>query len=417
MAGIDTKTRYQGVYARHQLHCALKGGRRCNCTPRCFGVVWDCDAHKHRKTRYYGTAGEANNARSDLAIAVREGLSDVKKRLTFMEVEELFVADARAGVALNKRGKPYTRKAVTNLESSLRTLPDWVRDKSVDKVSRGDFQRIVDDCRKNDLSASRIRSRVHAARSLYRWARDHELATGDPAAGLRLPAEDSESRDRIATPAEFKRLLVALEPADALPFALAAYGSARAQEVEYLGWQDVDLESSMMLLAADEEALKSDAARRVVPIAKPLAVRLDEEWRAQGEPKAGPVCPPRKKSRSGRINLGALQRRVFKVWMELGHEPIGMQDCRHTAATWLDHANVSPKVSSVIMGHRAPKRQPDVAPITLRRYTHVLEGELERARRLLDAFIVEREKDDPFDGPPGCLTKPRRLRSPCRSPR
>jgi hypothetical protein len=42
------------------------------------------------------------------------------------------------------------------------------------------------------------------------------------------------------------------------------------------------------------------------------------------------------------------------------------------------------------MGHKDPKRQPDAAPITLRRYTHVLPGELERARDQLDAFLAER---------------------------
>jgi hypothetical protein len=47
-----------------------------------------------------------------------------------------------------------------------------------------------------------------------------------------------------------------------------------------------------------------------------------------------------------------------------GQLRIGLQDSRHTA-TWLDHARVSPKVASVFMGHKAPKRQPDAAPITL----------------------------------------------------
>lgn len=94
------------------------------------------------------------------------------------------------------------------------------------------------------------------------------------------------------------------------------------------------------------------------------------------------------------ISLAQLQRRIFKIWEELDLNPIGLQDSRHTAATWLDHARVSPKVASVFMGHKAPKRQPDAAPITLRRYTHVLPGELERARDQLDAFLAEREEEE-----------------------
>jgi hypothetical protein len=58
--------------------------------------------------------------------------------------------------------------------------------------------------------------------------------------------------------------------------------------------------------------------------------------------------------------------------------------------TWLDHAGVSPKVASTLMGHKTPEYQPGAASITLRRYTHTLPGELERARDLLGAFLNER---------------------------
>ena len=40
----------------------------------------------------------------------------------------------------------------------------------------------------------------------------------------------------------------------------------------------------------------------------------------------------------------------------------------------VDAAGVSPKVSSVLIGHVTPERQPGVAAITLARYTHALRG-------------------------------------------
>ncbi len=131
-----------------------------------------------------------------------------------------------------------------------------------------------------------------------------------------------------------------------------------------------------MLLADSDAARKSESARRIVPLAKPLRERLYGEWERQGRPTAGRVCPPRRTSGSGMVSLDQLQKRVVKAWRDLNLNPIGLQDSRHTAATWLDHAGVSPKVASVFMGHKAPKRQPDAAPITLRRYTHILPGEL-----------------------------------------
>ncbi len=93
------------------------------------------------------------------------------------------------------------------------------------------------------------------------------------------------------------------------------------------------------------------------------------------------------------IALGNVQERMHRRWRDLGMEPIGLHEARHTAATWLDHAGVSPKVASQIMGHRTPEYQPGAARITLERYTHMLPGELERARELLDKFLVERSAE------------------------
>jgi hypothetical protein len=112
----------------------------------------------------------------------------------------------------------------------------------------------------------------------------------------------------------------------------------------------------------------------VVPLVKPLAKMLREAWIARGRPTEGKVCPPRQHSPSGMLQLGGIQRRVGREWGELGLEPIGLHESRHTAATWLDHAGVSPKVASTLMCHKTPEYQPGAASITLRRYTHTLPG-------------------------------------------
>jgi integrase len=314
----------------------------------------------------------------------------------FTEAHEGFVADCRAGAALNKHGRAYRPKAIVNLDSSLRRLPVAIRRKPLVAVRRGELQEAVDGFRREGLSASRVTSIINAVRSLYRWAIDRERAAEDPASLVRLPAAQSGERDRIAAPWEFARLLAHLEPPDALPWALAAYGTARLQEIQALAWTEVDLGHELMLLAADEEARKSVAAPRLVPLATPLRRRLSAEWTRQGRPGSGKVCPPRARSRSGLLSLGQLSKRVRSIWEESDLCPIGLQDSRHTAATWLDHAGVSPRVCSMMMGHRAPRRDlyPEAAPITLRRYTHVLPGELERGRDQLDKFLAAREEEE-----------------------
>jgi hypothetical protein len=57
---------------------------------------------------------------------------------------------------------------------------------------------------------------------------------------------------------------------------------------------------------------------------------------------------------SGMLALAGLQRRVHKQWVDNARAPIGLHEARHTAATWLDHAGVSPKVASQLMGTRRP---------------------------------------------------------------
>lgn len=164
-----------------------------------------------------------------------------------------------------------------------------------------------------------------------------------------------------------------------------------------LDWEHVDLEENVVQLGEDDDARKSDAARRIVPMVKQLRTRFEAEWVRQGRPRSGFVFPAKRAdSTTGSANIGALLRRIKRAWKKLGKDPITLQDSRHTAATWLDHAGVSPKVASVIMGHKAPKlkQYPGAAPITLKRYTHVLKGELERACQRLEAFLSEREAEE-----------------------
>jgi len=211
-------------------------------------------------------------------------------------------------------------------------LPDGIQRAALEALGRGEIQRAVDDFRRESLSGSRISSVVNAVRSLYRWAINREMALEDPASLIQLPACDSKERDRVARPGEFAYLIGCLAPEDALPFALAAYATARAQEIRALDWPQVDFSRNLLLLADDEKAQKSMAARRIVPIVGLLRRRLEAEWVRQGRPTGGRVSPPRRRSRSGMVSLDQLQKRVIAFWIRRNLNPIGLQDCRHTAA-------------------------------------------------------------------------------------
>ncbi|HEX6205485.1 MAG TPA: tyrosine-type recombinase/integrase [Solirubrobacterales bacterium] len=387
--------------------------KRCNCKPSYIGKVWDRQIGRNRLTVRTDDIHEARHLRTDLyrAVHARTGRhgsrapikssaaidGDVRpKRIRLRDLHAEFIDACESGIALNRHGHEFTEKARKDLDSSLRNLPDWMRSMYVDELDDSHFQRAVDEFRsgKKPLSSSRINHRINAVRSMSNWGVPRKKMPAALAVEVRLPADDSKPRDRIATPGEFAHLLDLLKPHDALPWALAAYGTARAQEIEALEWPEVDFEEDNLLLGAHEDAEKSEAARRVVPMVRQLRDRMYAEWLRQGKPKTGRVCKSRRQSASGKLSLNNLQQRRSKIWLEHDLRPIGLQDSRHTAATWMDHAGVSPKVISALMGHKAPKRQPGAAPITLRRYTHVLPGELERARDKLQRFLDERETEE-----------------------
>jgi integrase len=186
-------------------------------------------------------------------------------------------------------------------------------------------------------------------------------------------------------------LLAALEPADAVPFALAAYATARSQEIRNLAWPEVDWAAGMVYLADEEDYAKSDAARRPFPLIGLLRAILEDEHARQGHPSAGLVCPGRKPGgrNSGLLSTSALYTRADEAWQSRKLESVRLHDCRHTASSWMRAAGIDLKLRSVLMGH-ASTASTDSGPrsITDDCYTHVLPGEIERAGEQFEAYLL-----------------------------
>ena len=235
----DTRTRFQGVYARHQQRCRVHQGGRCSCEPSYYGVAYDRGQRKAVRTRRHRTVDAARNARKDLADQLERGEAPATRGLRLTGAREQFVRAAREGRALNKRGKRYKPSAVDNIEISLKTHAEpRLGGRRIADIRRGDIQVQIVDAMASTHSGSRIRSVVNSLRALYRWAQERDLASHDPAQHVRLPAMNSTPIKRVASPAEFSGLLAALELTDALPYALAGYGMGRAEQIRRLRWRD-----------------------------------------------------------------------------------------------------------------------------------------------------------------------------------
>lgn len=209
----DTKTRYQGIYARHQLGCAIESNRACNCSPSYWGQVWDRAASKPRKTKRLRTVAEARNARADLETTLRAGMLPSSSTMRLAKAVENYLDAIKSGRALNKHGRPYKSSTIRDIEGALvGYVEPELGARRIGDVRRGDVQRLIEKLTP-EKSGSRVRTIVNAVHSLYAWAQDRELVDHDPASHVRLPAMNATPRDRVATPAEMQMLLDALDPA------------------------------------------------------------------------------------------------------------------------------------------------------------------------------------------------------------
>ncbi len=392
----DTTTRFQGVYARHRTGCAVERGSKCSCTPAYWGKAWDRAGSRTVKTARLATPSAASNARQDLLEDLKRGRTPAPATIRLAKAIELFIGAANDGVALNKHGRRYKPSAVRDLQGCLENhVKPALGPKRLGDVRRGDCQHLVDDVAPG-MSGSRVRSVVNSIRSLYRWAQDRDLVQHDPAALVRLPAMDATPRDRVATPAEMAALLAALPLHDALPYAIASYATARRAEIRHALIGDLDLDLEVIYLGADEDGRKSRAARRAVPLVKPLALLMRRCLMARGRPGDGELlCPGHKVGgrNSGRLSFEALQVRADEAWGRAELQRITAHECRHTCITWLDAAGVRPKVVSVLAGHALPRAQQEAALITQQRYTHTLPGDLTRAGELFASYLAEATGD------------------------
>jgi hypothetical protein len=104
MAGRDTKSRYQGVFARHQKQCTIAEKKSCNCRPSYYGVAWDRTRQRPIKTKHLKTADAARNARFDLIKHLEEGEVPISESVRLREARERFVPRGARGPGAQQAG-------------------------------------------------------------------------------------------------------------------------------------------------------------------------------------------------------------------------------------------------------------------------------------------------------------------------
>lgn len=367
------RTRYQGVYARHRTRCPAESGGRCSCRPGFVGKVYDRGTRKARWGPVMGSAEQAAAWRRDtLDSMTRRGLPDL---VTVREAADSFLAAAKAGEARNRYGRPYKPEAIRDYEGMFDRHLGPLDGLDLASVTRADVQKIVDGLLRDGKSASTCGSAVTALRALWRWALARDMVPDDRAfSGVRMPEDDSVPRESIPTVAMLERLLAALPELDQLPYALAGYATGRRQEIRALKWADVDLKAKTIRWGEDATARKSPAAKRRVPIVKPLRLLLERAAK-----DSALVVPG---ARGGKFSAEALAVRSATRWENAGLEAVGLHDCRHAAASYMIAAGANIKALSVLMGHAS-------IAITVDLYGHLFPGAEDEVGRALDRYLAK----------------------------
>ncbi|WP_353111342.1 tyrosine-type recombinase/integrase [Microbacterium sp.] len=250
-------------------------------------------------------------------------------------------------------------------EIDLETLREWLWR----ATQRGDAR-------------STLARRAAAARSLFRWAKDEELITVDPALRLVTPKRP-RTLPVVASQEGMRGLLDAERDAAAGgdPVALRdhaalelLYGSGmRVSELCGLDIDDLDLDR------ATARVLGKGAKERVVPFGSPARDALSA-YLVRGRPSLA----VRAEGASPALMLGARGRRigarsVYELVARVlapvvGTETIGPHALRHTAATHLLDGGADLRAVQEILGHASLG--------TTQIYTHVSSERLAAAYRL-----------------------------------
>jgi integrase len=346
------KTKTTGVYVAHKRHCpafAADDGR-CRCEPSWRG------RRRHPVTGKPEWQQPVTKDRSEVLswlAASHKGAAYVREKAraarTFESIGDEWLAGVAAGrIGRRKgRGKPYSDTTIAGYRTSYRNFlrPEF-GPMVADEIGEIEWQMWVDRLSREGLSRSRIASHVAVAAAIYAWATavSRRYATRNPLRLVELPPNDETPRLRVAFAAEAEQLLAALEPEDAVPYAIAFYAGLRRGEIHRLEWPEVldgqKIASRLLVARSKSEA----GTERRPPIAEPLRAILIRAWLRQGRPDTGRVL-----ERS--VMSSKLAERATKAWSSAKLNRITLHECRPTYASLLMASGYTIKELMEFMGH------------------------------------------------------------------
>ena len=157
----------------------------------------------------------------------------------------------------------------------------------------------------------------------------------------------------------------------------------RRGELRALRWDDIDLANRRINVERgwdDEEGEqdgKSEAARRSVPVVRPLARELAAHKLRSGRDGDALVFGM---TATHPFDPSTVRRRALAAWAAAGLEPISLHEGRHTCASGLIASGANAKTIQTVMGHAT-------IAVTFDVYGHLMPGGLDEALDAFDAYL------------------------------
>jgi integrase len=374
-----------GLYRAHRLNCARSADRRpggrCDCP---FSIVVPGAARGTTRTlTVAGTLTEARRRRARLRVAERPA--------RVVSSSSPVTLDEFAAQYLRAREAVLAPAAVYTIEESYRLrVSPALGGLTLDQLTRERIEAWLAELVRASTSRRMVTKTVAALRVILAAAAEWGRIEANPAAGLRLPPEETHEEqpvERVLTLGQLRQLVAegATSTRQAALLRVAGEAGLRRGELIGLRWPDLDLSARRLQVRrsvwhertgpergrAIEKATKG-RRRRAVAISADLAAALGDLYAHEviegGAPADGLVWPGAKGGTMAADSptqiVERAQRRCGLV-DAAGRPLVTLHGLRHTAASIMLAAGVPLIVVSRQLGHANPN-------VTAQVYSHLL---------------------------------------------
>lgn len=255
------------------------------------------------------------------------------------------------------------------------------------------MQDLVDDLRKQGLSASTIANVLDPLRVIFRRAIRRDEISIDPTDNLDLPAIRGR-RDRIELPEVAHEFVGALPDSEKAFWAVAPFCGLRRGELHGLQWSNVDFEAGVIRVERSWDPVegpvdvKTASGRRAVPMAFVARRELMSHKARRGRDGPDLVFG---RTPAEVFYASTIRARANKAWKEAGLEPITPHEARHCAISYLRWHDLRHTFGSLLIAQVvnikaiATQAGHSSAAFTLDVYGHLMPGSDDELRSALSA--------------------------------